>query len=232
MRKSYLLAAAAAVAIAASSTGAFAQTTTTTTVVAPLPANIVGHTIVNSQGQVVGKIHEIRGDQIYVMADPGLNVGQRVYIWPRQHLVFSGTGQTMVIRTPLAREQIVALPVYTMTPAAVQHQGPPPPTAHTGLIPVPPYMGALPRSLIGKNVYNNRNDRVGFVTDIRDDKLLVSVGQFLGHGDRIVVFPREWLQFNGQGDAMTISTSADMTQISSLPIYTGVVREETNRTRN
>jgi hypothetical protein len=119
-----------------------------------------------------------------------------------------------------------------MTPAAVQHQGPPPPTAQTGLIPVPPYMGPLPRTLIGKNIYNNRNDVVGYVTDIRDDKMLVSVGAFLGHGDRIVVFPREWVQFSGQGDAMRLSTSADMTQISGLPIYAGVANESPTRTRN
>jgi hypothetical protein len=245
MRKSFLLAATAALALSAGS--AFAQSAPNSLgspyypqqqpasgqhLAIEAPATYVGRTILLSNGQTVGRITEVRGSDFYVAADPWLNVGQRVYIWPRDRLVFSGTGPTVLITTPMTREQIVALPVYTMSPAAVQHQGAPPPTAHTGLIPVPPYMGPLPRNLIGKNIYNNRNDVVGFVTDIRDDKMLVSVGQFLGHGDRIVVFPREWVQFSGQGDAVRLSTSADMTQISGLPVYAGVVREETNRTRN
>ena len=247
MRNSFLLAAASVLALTASG-AAFAQSAPTTmgspyynTTAAPPSATgtylaiegpaYVGHTIVNSNGQVVGRILELRGNDYYVSADPSLSVGQRVYIWPRDRLVFNGSGQALVISTPMAREQIVALPVYQMTAAEIKHEGPPPPNGLAGNIPVQPNLGPLPQSLVGKNIYSPRNDVVGHITGIRDDKMLVSVGSFLGMGERIVLFPREWATFTGSGANMTVGTLADMKQISSLPIVGGVVNEAPNQTK-
>ena len=119
----------------------------------------------------------------------------------------------------------------TMTPEEIKNQGPPPPNGGAGTIPPQPYLGALPQSLVGKNIYGLRNDIAGTIVGIRDDKMLVSVGGYLGMGERIVVFPREWATFTGSGDAMVVGTLANKEQISSLPVYAGVVNESPNQTK-
>ena len=111
-----------------------------------------------------------------------------------------------------------------MSSTAVQQEGPPPPNGRGGLI-LQTYSAPLPQTLVGKSIFSPRNDTIGQVVGIRDDKMLVSVGQLLGMGERIVVFPREWVQFQGAGDAMVITTSAGRDQIAALPIYAGTVSD-------
>jgi hypothetical protein len=123
MRTKLLYAAATALLLAAP--GAFAQSSTTTTIISPappppapppvsvvqpLPSSVVGHTILDANGNVVGTITEIRGDQIYVTGGQYLGSGSKVYLWPRDQIVVKGSGPDMVITTPLTQQQIVVLP--------------------------------------------------------------------------------------------------------------------------
>jgi hypothetical protein len=107
MRK-FLLAAAGALLLASTAAPSIAQTTTTTTTT--VETTYSGKPIYNSSGQVVGTISDFRDNNYYVKADQFLGVGEKVYVFPKDRVVISGSGETVRLTTPLTREQIIVLP--------------------------------------------------------------------------------------------------------------------------
>jgi hypothetical protein len=107
MRK-FLLAAAGALLLASTAAPSFAQTTTTTTT--RVETTYSGKPVYNSAGQVVGTISDFRDSSYIVKADQFLGVGEKVYVFPQDRVIITGSGDAVRITTPLSREQIIVLP--------------------------------------------------------------------------------------------------------------------------
>ena len=70
--------------------------------------------------------------------------------------------------------------------------------------------------LVGVNVYNENNEKIGDISELivdsagRVDGAVVSVGGFLGMGEHLVLVPMDKLKFSNEaGKTTTGSTSAD-----------------------
>ena len=121
MRAKFLSLAAAALAFGMTGAAAFAQSstsTTTTTItqggtLVPGQTQVttyVGRPLLDSAGNVIGTITERRDNSYIVSAGQYLGVGQRMYIVPQDKVIIQGSGPSVMITTPLTREQIVVLP--------------------------------------------------------------------------------------------------------------------------
>lgn len=79
--------------------------------------------------------------------------------------------------------------------------------------------------LIGADVKNNANEKIGDVnevlvtTDGKVNAVIVSVGGFLGLGDRKVVMPWEQLRFSSEGSDLVVMTNATKESLKTLPEY-------------
>lgn len=84
-------------------------------------------------------------------------------------------------------------------------------------------MGA--RSMIGAPVYNDQKQQIGMVQDIMvkamaaEPMAVLSVGSFLGTGEKLVAVPLSHLQLQGK-DAMMMA-GATKAMLESLPSYPG-----------
>jgi len=79
--------------------------------------------------------------------------------------------------------------------------------------------------LIGADVKNTANEKIGDVdevlvtTDGKVNAVIVSVGGFLGLGDRKVVMPWEQLRFSSEGSQLVVMTNATKESLKTLPEY-------------
>jgi hypothetical protein len=101
----------------------------------------------------------------------------------------------------------------------------PSPNAPGGALGAPPEKmeeapGSL-RGLEGKDVLNMEGDKIGQIEAIAGDALIVSVGGFLGIGERKVALSRGNVNITGVGDAVKIQTTMTKDQLRGLPEYTG-----------
>jgi hypothetical protein len=120
-----------------------------------------------------------------------------------------------------------AAPAQVQLAQATQDAEPrsPSPNAPGGALGAPPEKmeeapGSL-RGLEGKDVLNMEGDKIGQVEAIAGDALIVSVGGFLGIGERKVALSRGNVNITGAGDAVKIQTTMTKDQLRALPEYTG-----------
>ncbi|MBS0251979.1 MAG: PRC-barrel domain-containing protein [Proteobacteria bacterium] len=79
--------------------------------------------------------------------------------------------------------------------------------------------------LVGANVYNNANENIGSIEDIilkpdgTMDEAVLSVGGFLGMGDKYVAVPFSSLKIGRDGDSAKITTDATKDSLKGLPDY-------------
>ncbi len=72
--------------------------------------------------------------------------------------------------------------------------------------------------VIGVNVYNENNDKIGDVSELiidssgRVDGAVVSVGGFLGMGEHLVVVPMDKLKFSNEAGKTTTGTTSSNTR--------------------
>jgi len=109
---------------------------------------------------------------------------------------------------------------------AQTYEGPLPPNDRVGMPAAQMYQGPLPAFLVGKNLHGQRNDYVGEILGVRDHELIVSIGHYLGQGERIVLIPREKIYFTGSGDTTQIGTTMGKADLEALPTYMGVIQEK------
>jgi hypothetical protein len=156
-------------------------------------------------------------------------------------IVLVASGTTFAQTAPASRgspafsSYAYPAPTYRgMTPEQIRIQGPPPPNTEViewaRTLP-PSFAGVLPQSLVGKGIYTERNDLAGTIVGVRDDRLYVSVGEYLGMSERVVEFPRDWLNYSGSGDNVAIRTQASKEQIRSLPAYSSAAGRAPAMTR-
>ena len=113
--------------------------------------------------------------------------------------------------------------------AAAQENGQTAPSAPSGM--TPPMradaagQGIPANKLIGADVTNTANERVGSVNELLIDKsgqvqgLVVSVGGFLGVGDRKVVLPWNDMTISQNGNQVVAVASATKEQLKAMPEY-------------
>lgn len=79
--------------------------------------------------------------------------------------------------------------------------------------------------LVGANVYNSANENIGSIEDIilkpdgTMDEAVLSVGGFLGMGDKYVAVPFTSLKMARDGDSAKITTDATKDSLKALPDY-------------
>ena len=75
--------------------------------------------------------------------------------------------------------------------------------------------------LIGVNVYNQQNEKLGEINELIVDRsgriagAIIGVGGFLGMGERDVMVPMDRLQFQDENAKRTTGTSADRSNAAS-----------------
>lgn len=74
-----------------------------------------------------------------------------------------------------------------------------------------------PASIVGKDVVNQQNDKIGEIDSVSGKQVIVSVGGFLGMGDRKVALDWEQLSLTGTGEDTKIQTSMTKEQLEQLP---------------
>lgn len=116
---------------------------------------------------------------------------------------------------------------------AQTREGPLPPVAVPSLaeiraVPIVP----LPQSAIGKNVFTTRNDVAGHIIGLRDEGAVVSVGQYLEKGPRVVIVPREQMFVTGQGANFQVGTFMSKADIGALKDYKAPLNESVSSIRN
>ncbi|MET0639643.1 MAG: PRC-barrel domain-containing protein [Hyphomicrobium sp.] len=79
--------------------------------------------------------------------------------------------------------------------------------------------------IVGSKVYNSANENIGSVEDIvlkadgAMDEVVLSVGGFLGIGDKYVAVPFSNLKFARDGDSFKITTEGTKESLKALPDY-------------
>ena len=79
--------------------------------------------------------------------------------------------------------------------------------------------------IVGSKVYNNANENIGSVEDIvlkpdgSMDEVVLSVGGFLGIGDKYVSVPFSDLKITRDGSSLKITTDGTKESLKALPAY-------------
>ncbi len=79
--------------------------------------------------------------------------------------------------------------------------------------------------LVGSKVYNNANENIGSVEDIvlkadgSLDEVVLSVGGFIGIGDKYVSVPFSDLKISRDGSSVKITTNGTKDSLKALPDY-------------
>ena len=115
--------------------------------------------------------------------------------------------------------------------SAQTREGPLPPVASSGFLTASAQSMPLPPTVVGKNLYMNRNDVAGTITGLHGDALIVSVGPYLEKGERIVVVPRERVFLTGAGPDSKVGTLMSKDDLSAMPNYTPAPKESASSIR-
>ncbi len=79
--------------------------------------------------------------------------------------------------------------------------------------------------LVGSKVYNNANENIGSIEDIvlkadgAMDEVVLSVGGFLGVGNKYVAVPFSALKLSRDGSSLKIMTDGTKDSLKALPEY-------------
>ena len=79
--------------------------------------------------------------------------------------------------------------------------------------------------LVGSKVYNNADENIGSIEDIilkpdgSMDEVVLSVGGFLGMGDKYVAVPFSDLKITRDGSSLKIVTNGTKDLLKALPAY-------------
>jgi hypothetical protein len=85
-----------------------------------------------------------------------------------------------------------------------------------------------PGFIVGKSVLNTQGEKIGSVSKIVGDDVIVSIGGFLGIGSHDVLLPWHQLRLSGIGDDAKLQTALTKEELKAMPEYeepeTGGVR--------
>lgn len=89
--------------------------------------------------------------------------------------------------------------------------------------------------LIGADVKSSANEKIGDVTEVlvstdgKVNAIIVSVGGFLGMGDRRVALPWEQLRFSSEGNDLVVMATATKESLKEMPEYRDPARASSER---
>ncbi len=89
--------------------------------------------------------------------------------------------------------------------------------------------------LIGADVKGSSNEKIGDVTEVlvstdgKVNAIVVSVGGFLGMGDRRVALPWEQLRFSSEGNNLVVMAAATKESLKEMPEYRDPARASSER---
>jgi hypothetical protein len=89
-----------------------------------------------------------------------------------------------------------------------------PPSDRIGAKPTQP-----PASIVGKDVVNAAGDKIGSVTKIDGNQVIVSVGGFLGIGSHDVALAWNQLSLSGSGNQQKLETALSKDELKAMPEY-------------
>jgi hypothetical protein len=76
-----------------------------------------------------------------------------------------------------------------------------------------------PAFIVGKSVTNAQGDKIGTVSKIDGNNVVVSVGGFLGIGSHDVAVPWSQLTLAGAGDEAKLQTALTRDELKAMPEY-------------
>ncbi len=76
-----------------------------------------------------------------------------------------------------------------------------------------------PKSLVGNDVINAKGEKIGEVSKIEGDQLIVSSGGFLGIGTHDVAIPWSRFTMQGAGDKSKLEVSMTKDELKQMPEY-------------
>lgn len=127
----------------------------------------------------------------------------------------------------------------TGTPGTTgQQNGTTPPAARSDTMTSVPGTGTAEvkgNKLIGADVKGPDNEKIGDVSEVlvstegKVNAIIVSVGGFLGVGDRKVALPWEQLRFSSEGSDLVVMSSATKDALKSMPPYEDAAKATQNR---
>ncbi len=76
-----------------------------------------------------------------------------------------------------------------------------------------------PKSIVGKDVVNTKGEKVGEVSKLSGDQVIVSSGGFLGIGAHDVAIPWSQVTMQGAGDKAKLQISMTKDELKQMPEY-------------
>ena len=198
---------------------------------------LIGRDIRNAQDKEIGEIKSValgpdgRVQAVIVGVGGFLGVGEREVAIGWDNLRIRNNGE--VITTDLSEEQLRGLPEYKYADGR-QRGSVFAPESNTRVAqntdrsqaPITPAAWNMRASeLIGMDVRNAQNESIGQVKDLIVDlrgeiqALVVSVGGFLGLGDRNVAVAWKQFQFNREKGGLAARVAMSRDQLKALPEY-------------
>lgn len=246
MKRAFLSTAAAALILGCGllpSGAVVAQDNTTGTAVAPPTsvdaAKLIGRTVVNANGDTVGKIDSVVIDQSgkvrYAIVGVGgfLGIGKKDVALAWDELTISENGEK--VTTNVTKDQLSALPEHKF-PAEMKSDGVysydeavksnPTLGSPEQMAPAAGVVGIKASKLVGATVKNAKGESIGEIHEVvlgpdgRAEGLVIDVGGFLGINEKPVMV--KWsdvtIQSDGNG-SVAVATSMDKSQLEQLPEY-------------
>ncbi len=197
---------------------------------------VIGHKVVNAEGDTVGEVSAIAGDSVIVEVGGFLGMGTHGVALEWGDLKSMGSGEDMTLQTALTKEQIGDLPKAGSSAQGAEQTGAgsdrtnqdtaqagqssdqtDQSAAQAGMSSQKPDMPT--KAVIGHKVVNAESDKVGEVSAIAGNRVIVKVGGFLGIGTHGVALEWNDLKPIGSGEDMTLQTTLTDEQIGDLPKY-------------
>jgi len=246
MKRAFLSTAAAALILGCGllpSGAVVAQDNTTGTAVAPPTsvdaAKLIGRTVVNANGDTVGKIDSVVIDQSgkvrYAIVGVGgfLGIGKKDVALAWDELTISENGEK--VTTNVTKDQLSALPEHKF-PAEMKSDGVysydeavksnPTLGSPEQMAPAAGVVGIKASKLVGATVKNAKGESIGEIHEVvlgsdgRAEGLIIDVGGFLGINAKPVMV--KWSDVTIQSDSngtVVVATSMDKDQLKQLPEY-------------
>ena len=76
-----------------------------------------------------------------------------------------------------------------------------------------------PDSIVGMDVVNADGDKIGDVSKVVGDQVVISVGGFLGIGEHEVALPWSKFTTNGTGDNAKLEVAVTKDELKDMPTY-------------
>ncbi len=187
-----------------------------------------GKDVVNLEGDSIGEVKSVQGDRLVVSVGGFLGIGERDVALSRSQVSVTGVGDDQKLVTSLTKDELKAMPEVAMDSnsrsgtATMPRDGDKRMTTSSdtripGAADSSATTTAFNQNLRGKDIENLDGDSIGEVKRVEGDRLVVSVGGFLGMGERDVALSRSQVTVTGVGDDQKLVTSLTEDELKAMP---------------